>query len=164
MVSFDQHIVLPPDTQSRVDTLLHQHDTFLALFNTSSTSLHNTISADSVKNFDRTLASMAETLDSTLTPGTVSTFLTTLDRMATTFDRAITYETPNHLERALKSIESTFANIDAITANVRDFTNVVAVLLVVLGVSVLINVVLVFYVRGKNGTIAALKDRSKKEI
>jgi predicted PurR-regulated permease PerM len=142
MVNFDQNIILAADTQSRVDTLLGQFNAFLSVFNTTSTTLQNTI-----------------------TPGTVVTLVSSFDSIATTFDKAIPADTPQYLDNTLKSIESTFVNIHAITSNIQNLTSIVAILIVwMLSVSMLLNVIMVFYLRSQNRTIAELKDQSKKVV
>jgi len=160
--------VLPPETQFRVDELLRQIQVILDFIHNTPARVDDVGPADShietIKSFEVAFKSIADTLHNTVTPRSVSDFLNSFDRIATTFQRTITSETPIHLENTLRSIESTFSNIDAITSHVRDFTNIVGVLVIGLGVSVLFNIMLVFYVRGKDRAIARLKEGRKKAM
>lgn len=161
MVYFERRVVLPADTQSGVDTFLGQIDAFLALLNSSYTTIDNAVSADAIKDIKGTLKSMYTIVDKTLTPGTISAFLDLFKSIATAFERAVVDTTPEHIENTMKRIESTFANLDAITKNIRNYTNVVAVLLGALLLSVTVNIALVVCLKHSSRKIAILKDGSK---
>ncbi|KAF2681216.1 hypothetical protein K458DRAFT_406580 [Lentithecium fluviatile CBS 122367] len=155
MFTSNHRVVLAADTQARVDTFLSQIDTFLTLFNASSTSLTSTVTADTVKSFEGTLKSAAGAVEKTVASDTIPNFVKTVYSIANTFDRAIAPNVP-------KNIESALVNVEVITRNIRNFTNVVTFLLIALWISVVLNVFLVWYVSRKNKVILQLKDKSKK--
>jgi hypothetical protein len=138
---------------------IHQVDTFLALFNTSTNTINKAFTPAIIATFDGTLKSIVDTLD----PDTVKNFVTSFKTVTKTFDRAITENTLNHVDNTLAKIESTFTNIDAITSCIRSSTiGLIAVLLIWLGVSMLLNVALFSSTQRMRREIADLKDRSKK--
>lgn len=95
--------------------------------------------------------------------------LALLQHLGQNVDRKIVTETINSIERAAHSAEKAFASADVVAARVELITWLIVWIFVVLGISLLVNVVLIYIVKRKNKNImameAAMKDgRKKKEI
>jgi hypothetical protein len=134
MFSFGHCVILPPDTQVRVDSFIGRIDTYLAPFNTTTNTLSTAITPDTIASFDHTLRGIANWLR----PSTITAFVTAFESIAQTFDRAVTEDTPKHIENTLVEIEGILGNVNAITRHIRNFTSVFAALIVGLGISLLI--------------------------
>ncbi|KAF2132313.1 hypothetical protein P153DRAFT_394470 [Dothidotthia symphoricarpi CBS 119687] len=147
MVYFEQHVVLPPATETRVDQMLE----IIGAIYLEISRVNTTVAAETLKSVEKTLMTIEKTFADTDT--TVAVDL--LKSAKTTF----------------VAIEKTFANLDPIYAradlfihHVGNLTTLLVLLLLLLIVMAVLNTVLCYLMWQKNGGMKCqcIRDEAKK--